>query len=64
MMMSGQFNEGDEGPAEEDHQSLRYIDWCKVFGEKQEVYSRDKVKHSEKSYQLFIKTMMKVDDSG
>ena len=43
---SGEFMEGDEEPG---RKSLRQRDyWYEVVGEKQAVYSRDKVKHIEK----------------
>jgi len=42
-------------------QSDRRRDWHEAVGEKQGVDSRDEVRHSKKTDQLFIKMTMKAD---
>jgi len=42
-------------------QSPRWTDRHEAVGEKQGVDSRDEVRHNEKTDQLFVKIMMKVD---
>jgi len=41
-----------------EYQSPRYRDWYEAVGEKQEVDSRDEVRHSETTDQLFVKMMV------
>ena len=42
-------------------QSRRWRDWHEAVGVKQGIDSRDELRHSEKTDQLFVKMTMKVD---